>query len=51
MAGTAQSPDLNPIEHLRDVLRTRLRGYGNQSNNLGDAGHSFVDIWKELDRN
>jgi hypothetical protein len=40
--GPAQSPDLNPIEHLRDELERRLRARPNHPTSVPDLTNALV---------
>lgn len=51
MEWPARSPDLNPIEHLWDILGRRLRDQPNPPNNLQEVGFRLVQIWNDLDQN
>lgn len=51
MEWPANSPDLNPIENLWDILGRRLRATPIQPNNLQEVGERLIQIWRELDQN
>ena len=42
----AQSPDLNPIEHLWDEFEHRLRARPNHQTSVSDLTHALVVEWK-----
>ena len=44
----AQSPDLNPNEHLWDELERRLRARPNRSTSVPDRTHALVTEWKQI---
>jgi hypothetical protein len=44
----AQSPDLNPIEHLWDELESRLRAKPNCPTSVPDLTNAFVAKWKQV---
>uniref|UniRef100_A0A674AN18 Lecithin retinol acyltransferase-like n=1 Tax=Salmo trutta TaxID=8032 RepID=A0A674AN18_SALTR len=44
----AQSPDLNPIEHLWDELEGRLRARPNRPTSVPDFTNAFVADWKQV---
>ena len=44
----AQSPELNPIEHLWDELDCRLRARRNRPTSLPDLTHAVVAEWKQI---
>lgn len=44
----ARSPDLNPIEHVWDMLGRRLRDLPNQSTNLANLFDRLREIWDAL---
>ena len=43
----AQSPDLNPIEHLWDELERRLRARPNHSTSVPNLTNALVAEWKQ----
>ena len=43
----AQSPDLNPIEHLWDELEHQLRARPNRPISVPDLTNAFVSEWKQ----
>lgn len=43
-----RSPDLNPIEHVWDILGRRLRDLPNQPANLADLFQRLREIWNAL---
>jgi transposase len=44
----AMSPDLNPIEHLWDMMGRRLRDLERQPINLQELGAALQQIWHEI---
>ena len=44
----AQSPDLNPIEHLWDELECRLLARPNRQTTVPNLTHALVDEWKQV---
>ena len=44
----AQSPDLNPIEHLWDELECRLRARPNRPTSVPDLLNALVTEWKQV---
>jgi hypothetical protein len=44
----AQSPDLNPIEHVWDELRHRLRARPNRPTSVRDLTNALVAEWKQV---
>ena len=44
----AQSPDLNPIEHLWDELEWQLRVRPNRPTSVPDLTNALVAEWKEV---
>ncbi|GFT31727.1 transposable element Tcb1 transposase [Trichonephila clavipes] len=44
----AQSPDINPIEHVWDYLQQKL--YEHQISNKQDLGKYLVEEWTKIDR-
>ena len=44
----AQSPDLNPIKHLWDVLERRLRARPNRPTPAPDLTSALVAEWKQI---
>ena len=44
----AQSPDLNPMEHLWDELERRLRARPNRPTSLPDLTDALVAEWKQI---
>jgi phage regulator Rha-like protein len=44
----AQSPDLNPIEHLWDELEHRLRARPNRPKSELDLTNALVAEWKQV---
>ena len=44
----AQSPDLNPIEHLWDELERRLRARPNRSTSVPDLTNAVVAEWNQI---
>jgi hypothetical protein len=51
MVWPARSPDLNPIEHVWDMLGTRSRGSDPRPNSLAEVRNRLVEIWENLDQN
>ena len=45
---SAQSPDLNPIEHLWDELEHRLRTRPNHTTSVADLTNALVAEWKQV---
>jgi transposase len=45
----AQSPDLNPIEHLWNHLKRRLAGYENAPQGMEELWERVVDEWYKID--
>lgn len=48
MEWPSRSPDLNPIEHVWDVLGRRLRQVRNPPQNLQELGAMLVQIWRRI---
>lgn len=44
----AQSLDLNPTEHLWDVLERRLRARSHHSSSLPELADAVVSEWKQI---
>lgn len=44
MAWAARSPDLNPIEHVWDILVRQLHTHPNQLNNIADVEQLLIEI-------
>jgi hypothetical protein len=44
----AQSPDLNPIEHLWEHLKRQLRKYDNPPRGAHELWDRLVDEWNEI---
>ena len=44
----AQSPDINPIEHLWDELERRLRARPNPPTSVPDLTNALVAEWKQI---
>ena len=44
----AQSPDLNPIEHLWDKLERQLRARPNRPTSVPNLGNALVAEWKQV---
>ena len=44
----AQSPDLNPIEHLWDELEGRLQARPNHQTSVPDLTNALVAEWKQV---
>ena len=44
----SRSPDLNPIEHVRDKLARSVRQHVNPSQTLGDLARALVEQWGHL---
>lgn len=47
----ANSPDLNPIEHIWDEMERRLRRREEQPRNLDQLGEALRQIWLEIPQN
>lgn len=47
----ANSPDLNPIEHIWDEMGRRLRHRERQPQNLNELGEALREIWYEIPQN
>jgi transposase len=45
----AQSPDLNPIEHLWDVLERRVRAHKPHPKNIGELMEVLVEEWDKIE--
>jgi hypothetical protein len=45
----AQSPDLNPIEHLWDEVKRRLRDRCSKATSLEDLWDKLQDIWESIE--
>nr|CCA18549.1 transposase putative [Albugo laibachii Nc14] len=43
-----QSPDLNPIEHLWDVLKRKLSSYQNPSQGIHESWERIEEKWNEI---
>ncbi len=43
-----QSPDLNPIEHLWDVVEREIRIMDVQPTNLQQLGNTIMSIWTKI---
>jgi transposase len=46
----ARSPDLNPIEHVWDMLGRRLRASDPRPNSFAEVRNRLVEIWENLDQ-
>ena len=44
----AVSPDLNPIEHIWDIMGRRLRDLARSPANLQDLSEALIRIWNEI---
>jgi transposase len=44
----AQSPDLNPIEHLWDEVQRRLRNHRSKATSREDLWDKLQDIWESI---
>lgn len=44
----ARSPDLNPIEHVWDMLKRRVRARPNPPQNLNELREAMVTVWEEF---
>lgn len=47
----AMSPDLNPIEHVWDLMGRRLRNYPRQPTTLAELERVLQQIWQEIPQN
>ena len=47
----AQSPDLNPIEHLWQILKTRIQQRNPRPKNLNELKECIYEEWGQLDPN
>lgn len=47
----AVSPDLNPIEHVWDLMGRRLRDYPRQPTTLAELERILQEIWQEIPQN
>ena len=47
----ANSPDLNPIEHVWDEMERRLRRLPQQPSNLQELAGDLVNIWNDIPQN
>lgn len=45
-----RSPDLNPIEHLWDMLNRQLRNIQPPPASLNEVEQMLVEIWREIDQ-
>ena len=43
-----QSPDLNPIKHLRDELQRRLRARPSRPTSVSDLTNNLLSEWAEI---
>ena len=48
MVWPAQSPDLNPIEHLWVYLKKRLAEYEHLSNRILQLWETIQKVWKRI---
>jgi transposase len=48
MPWPAQSPDLNPIEHLWDELERRVRKHSSKWTNIQDMKNSLLEEWNNI---
>ena len=48
MTWPAQSPDLNPIEHLWDHLKRRLGGYENPPGGMEELWERVQVLWEKI---
>lgn len=46
-----QSPDLNPIEHMSDMLQRRLLNQGMVFQTKGELSNCLLDQWHQIDQN
>jgi hypothetical protein len=44
----ARSSDLNPIEHVWDIMGRRLRRFPQQANSLEELRRHLEQVWKEI---
>ena len=44
----AQSPDFNPIKHIRDDLESRLQARPNRPTSVSDLTNALVAEWKQV---
>lgn len=44
----ARSPDMNPIEHVWDMLKRRVRTLPNPPETLNDLKNALVTVWEEI---
>jgi transposase len=44
----ARSPELNPIEHVRNMLQIVLSRRRAQSTTLAELSNAFVEVWNNL---
>ena len=44
----AQSPDLNPIEHLWDELQQRLRARPSRPTSVSDLTNALLEEWSKI---
>uniref|UniRef100_A0A3B3ZZP0 Tc1-like transposase DDE domain-containing protein n=1 Tax=Periophthalmus magnuspinnatus TaxID=409849 RepID=A0A3B3ZZP0_9GOBI len=51
MVRPAMSPDLNPIEHVRDQLKQRLDGRTPPPRDLAELRVALVEEWNALPQN
>ena len=49
MSWPAQSPDLNPIEHLWSHLKRKLDGYPEPPKGIHELWERVEKVWEEID--
>ena len=50
MEWPAENPDLNPIEHIWDLLERRLRRHLPPPNNLQQLNNALREKWNNIDQ-
>ena len=48
MQWPANSPDMNPIEHVWDLLKRRVKSRMPPPNNLNELGNALLEEWERL---